>query len=109
MEISKLTDLCEKKYPTHFSKDLISLYPYMIKCYGEDEIDNFLEEWQYKIVNHLGASGSTYRNEKIINVNEYNKHLWDYRIVTATIHEVGHVIMLKYFDNYLSISLFLDY
>lgn len=92
MEISKLTELCEKKYPTYFYKDLISLYPYMIKCYGEEAIDNFLEEWTYKLVNRIGASGTTCRESKTIEVNEYNKFLWDYRIITATIHEVGHAL-----------------
>lgn len=93
MENIELTELCKSKnYPDYFSSDLISLYPYMIKCFGVEATDKFLVDWKYVIVNNMGASGAIYRDKKEITVNEYNRRLWAYRMVTAAIHETGHAL-----------------
>lgn len=102
MQKNELVELCKmKKYPEFFSRDLISLYPYMVKYFGQEVIDKFLIEWKYSIVNNIGASGTTYRDKKEITVNEYSHNLfWAHRIITATIHEVGHALgTLKIYTN----------
>lgn len=93
MKKHELIELCKRKnYPDYFSRDLIILYPYMVAYYSEDIIDKFLSEWKYIFINNIGASGAAYRDRKEILVNEYNHHLWAYRIITATTHEVGHAL-----------------
>lgn len=96
MELTRLVDICkQKEYPEEFSHDLVCMYPFMIKKYGYEAIDKLLTEWKYVFVNSVGASGYCDRNKKEIALNMYNWgynpiHL--YRIITATLHEVGHAL-----------------
>lgn len=96
MELTKLIEICkQKEYPEEFSHDLVCMYPFMVKKYGYEAIDRLLTEWKYVFSNKVGASGNCDRNKREIGVNLYNWgynpiHL--YRVVTATIHEVGHAL-----------------